>query len=394
MAAGILAVNAGSSSLKLALFEAGEGDVQLRLRVSVSKLGDAPALRAHDADGTPIEADVLAGDEADAEAALARVLPWLWSLSGEVRPAIAGHRVVHGGSLFDRAQPIDADVLARLSALGPLAPLHQPHNLAGIRALTQYDRAMAQVACFDTAFHRTQPDLARRFALPRWLSDQGVERYGFHGLSYDYVAGALPALIGATARGRVVIAHLGHGASMCALSDGRSVATTMGLTALDGLPMGRRCGALDPGVVLHLMAQHGMDAGRIRQLLYEESGLLGVSGLSDDMGDLLASDAGEAAEAVELFCYRAGRELGSLAAALGGLDALVFTGGIGEHAPEVRRRICQQAHWLGVRIDDRANDANASDIAAADAPIAVCVVPTDEERTIARQTRAYLPTPA
>jgi acetate kinase len=393
MTTGVLAVNAGSSSLKLALFEAEDGEVVPRLRVQVTWLGDAPALSVKDAAGASVNADVLAGDEADPEAALARVLPWLWSEAGGAAAAVAGHRVVHGGR-FDRPVPVDAAALERLEALSPLAPLHQPHNLAAIRALQQQAPQMAQVACFDTAFHWTQPAQARRFALPRWLSEQGVERYGFHGLSYAYVARALPELIGDTAYGRVVVAHLGHGASMCALWHGQSVATTMGLTALDGLPMGRRCGALDPGVILYLMDRQGMDADRLRRLLYEESGLLGVSGSSDDMAELLSNDAPDAAEAVDLFCYRAARELGSLAAALGGLDALVFTGGIGEHAAEVRRRICRQAHWLGVRLDDAANDANAGDIAAPDARVAVRVVPTDEECTIARETLACIPTPA
>jgi acetate kinase len=269
----------------------------------------------------------------------------------------------------------------------PLAPLHQPHNLAGIDAMTAALPAIPQVACFDTAFHRSQPELAQLFALPRAITAQGVRRYGFHGLSYEYIAEVLPQyLADGRANGRVIVAHLGNGASMCAMKDLKSQASTMGFTAVDGLMMGSRTGNLDPGVLLYLMDYHQMDAKALTRLLYKESGLLGVSGISQDMRILLDSPAPEAREAVDLFCYRVVREIGSLTAALGGLDALVFTGGIGEHGAPVRGMVCDRLGWLGLRLNSAANDANASKISAADSEIEVCVIPTNEEWIIARHT--------
>jgi acetate kinase len=293
---------------------------------------------------------------------------------------------VHGGEHYSAPTPLSEAVLRELDSFVPLAPLHQPHNLRAVRAVAALMPDVPQVGCFDTAFHRSQPAVAQAFALPRKLSAEGVKRYGFHGLSYDYVARQLPAVIGERAMGAVVIAHLGNGASMCALRDGKSVASTMGFTAVEGLMMGTRTGSLDPGVMLYLMEQKGMDAKSLTNLLYKESGLLGVSGISQDMRTLLSSSAPEAAEAVDLFCYRIARELGSLAAAAGGLDALVFTGGIGEHAAQVREKVAALSAWLGIAIDSSANAAHATRIDAAGSRVAVAVVPTNEERMIARYT--------
>jgi acetate kinase len=304
--------------------------------------------------------------------------------------AAVGHRVVHGGLKFLRPALVTAEVLADLEAFIPLAPLHQPHNLAAVRAVAAHAPQLPQVACFDTSFHRTQPCVAQAFALPPCYTEEGVGRYGFHGLSYEYIASALPGIDARAAAGRTVVAHLGNGASMCALNAGKSVASTMGFTALDGLPMGTRCGAIDPGVLLYLMDRHHMDARALQELLYHESGLLGVSGVSSDMRALLASPDPRAAAAVDLFVYRIGRELGSLAAALGGLDALVFTAGIGENAAPVRARVCQDAAWLGVELDEAANQAGSPRISTASSRVTAWVVPTNEELMIAQHTRRLL----
>lgn len=298
----------------------------------------------------------------------------------------AGHRIVHGGERYSAPAVLNHELVEELADFIPLAPLHQPHNLRAVHAVMALMPDIPQVGCFDTAFHRSQPALAQAFALPRRLTQGGIKRYGFHGLSYDYVARQLPAVLGERARGGVVIAHLGNGASMCALRDGKSVGSTMGFTAVDGLMMGTRTGNLDPGVLLYLMEEKGMDARALTRLLYKESGLLGVSGISQDMRTLLASDAPEAKEAVDLFCYRIARELGSLAAAAGGLDAIVFTGGIGEHAVEVRTKVAELSAWMGVKLDAEANARSASRIEAADSGIALAVVPTDEQLMIARYT--------
>ena len=296
--------------------------------------------------------------------------------------------MVHGGLDYDRAVRLDEGVIADLERLIPLAPLHQPHNLAAIRALAEVAPKLPQVACFDTAFHRTQPRVAQLFALPRALSESGVRRYGFHGLSYEYIAHRLPETL-PEAR-KVVVAHLGSGASMCALFDGRSIESTMGFTAVDGLPMGTRTGGMDPGVVLYLMQDRGYDAKTIEKLLYKESGLLGVSGVSNDMRDLLESDDPLAAEAVELFVYHIGKHLGALAGALEGLDALVFTAGIGENAPIVRARVCRRAEWLGVRLDEEANRRGGPRISTSDSPIPAWIIPTNEELMIALHVRDEL----
>lgn len=387
---GVLTINAGSSSLKVRVYtlDRRNGDLEPHVHGVVEGIGNTPRFHGDDAAGNAIDESVLSGEEHDHAGVLDSVLTWLNDRDDGVTPRAVGHRIVHGGTRYDRAVRIDETVMAHLDELVPLAPLHQPHNLAPVRALWERSGDIPQVACFDTAFHRSQPEIAQRFALPRELSEEGVKRYGFHGLSYAYIAQALPRYAGDLADGRVVVAHLGHGASMCGMRARQSVATTMGFTALDGLPMGRRCGNLDPGVILYLLQQRGWTAEQIQDLVYKQSGLYGVSGISDDMGDLLSSQAPAAEEAVALFCYRAARELGSLAAAIGGLDAVVFTAGIGEHAPEVRRRIAAQADWLGLRLDDAANRANASTISAADSAVKAFVIPTDEERTIAEETRA------
>lgn len=299
----------------------------------------------------------------------------------------AGHRVVHGGRNHTGPARVTEALLGDLEELVPLAPLHQPLNLTAIRCVADYDPDLPQVACFDTSFHHTQDRLAQRFALPRDLTEAGIIRYGFHGLSYDYIASILPTHLGARAEGRVIVAHLGNGASMRAMTDRRSVATSMGFTALDGLVMGRRCGALDPGIVLYLLAAKGMTPNEVSHLLYQESGLLGVSGINNNMATLQASNAPQAREAIELFCYRAAGELARLAASIGGLDAIVFTAGIGENSALVRKLICDRLGWMGVSLDDAANTRNASSITAADSGIDVLVIPTDEEAVIARATQ-------
>ncbi|MEO8124002.1 MAG: acetate kinase, partial [Burkholderiales bacterium] len=281
-------------------------------------------------------------------------------------------------------------VLADLRALEPLAPLHQPHNLAPIQALLERRPELPQVACFDTAFHRGNPELAQMFGLPYEMFEQGVLRYGFHGLSYEYIASVLSTVDPVAATGRTVVLHLGNGASMCALQGGRSIASTMGLTALDGLMMGTRGGSLDPGVVLYLMSVRGMDVAAVEKLLYSQSGLLGISGVSSDMRSLLAGDAPRARLAIDLYLYRIRRELGSLVAALGGLDALVFTAGIGENASAIRAGVCRDAHWLGVAIDESANDANATQLHTAGSKVRVWRLATNEELMIARHTRDVL----
>lgn len=384
----ILVLNAGSSSIKFSLFAAAGRPTRQALLCDGELEGIGHRIRFFADDGIGrrlIEQHLAEG--ADHAAALAHLLGWIAQQFAATRLAAVGHRVVHGGTRYAAPVRIDAAVVAELRRLIPLAPLHEPHHVAAIEAITKLHSGLPQIACFDTAFHQTQPDIARAFALPRALAEEGVRRYGFHGLSYEYIAGALPEHLGAAAEGRVVVAHLGAGASMCALRGRRSVATTMSFTALDGLMMGRRCGALDPGVILYLLQEKGMTADRVADLLYHDSGLLGVSGISDDMRDLLASDDKRAAEAIDLFVYRASRELGSLAAALGGLDALVFTAGIGEHAAPIRRRICEGAAWLGIDIDDRANDAGGPCITRPQSRASAWVIPTDEDLVIARHCR-------
>jgi acetate kinase len=381
----ILVLNAGSSSIKFALFDAAVPPSRAGLicQGQCEGIGHRGHFTAKDSAGVSLVDRQLA-DGTSHEAALAALLGWLETHFPEDGLVAAGHRVVHGGGRYSGPVRLDATVLDELRRLIPLAPLHQPHHLAAIDALTRLHPALAQIACFDTAFHHSQPAVATSFALPRRLTDQGIRRYGFHGLSYEYIASVLPDLLGTAAEGRVVVAHLGSGASLCALHRRQSVATTMGFTTLDGLVMSRRCGALDPGVVLYLIQELGMSAEAVSDLLYTQSGLLGVSGLSDDMRALLASGSAAAQDAVDLFVYRICREIGSMAAALGGLDALVFTAGIGEHAAEIRRRVCVDTSWLGIDLDAAANAADGPRITHAASRASAWVIPTDEDLMIAR----------
>jgi acetate kinase len=382
----ILVLNAGSSSIKFAVFRGhAEPDQSgLLCEGQCEGIGHRGHLSAKDGSGRTLLDEQL-DEETRHEQALSVLLEWLEKQFPAARVIAAGHRVVHGGARYSAPVRIDATVMAELQRLVPLAPLHQPHALEAIEAVSRLHPDLPQVACFDTAFHHSQSALATTFALPRQLTSEGVRRYGFHGLSYEYIASALPTLAGPTlAGGHVIVAHLGSGASLCAMEAGKSVATTMGFTALDGLVMGRRCGSLDPGVVLWLMQEKRLSAEQIAAILYQQSGLFGVSGISDDMRTLLTSDESAAKEAVALFAYRAGREIGSLAAALGGLDALVFTAGIGEHAPVVRRLICERAAWLGVALDDAANEAGGPRISADRSRVSAWVIPTAEDLMIAR----------
>lgn len=397
MARKILVINAGSSSCKFSVFESADVDaLALDAHGEVEgidqALASAPRLRVTDAQGRNLIDRTIRGG-ADHAGAVTAIHDWLVAHVGsESRLATVGHRVVHGGLEYSAPVVVDAKVLTDLEKLIPLAPLHQPHNLAAIRAFAAVAPKVPQVACFDTAFHRTNPPLAQEFALPRDLTARGVRRYGFHGLSYEYIASAVRRIAPDCANGKLVVAHLGNGASMCAIEHGRSVATTMGFTAVDGLPMGTRTGALDPGVILYLLQHEGMNAEAIERLIYEHSGLLGVSGLSSDMRTLLASDLPAAKEAIDLFVYRIGRELGSLVAALEGLDALIFTAGIGENAAEVRARVCRNAQWLGIILDGAANAAGGPRISRGDSPVSAWVIPTDENLMVARHACRLLAT--
>jgi acetate kinase len=384
----ILVVNAGSSSIKFSLYATdGRSTLSPASRGQIDGIGTQPRLRVRNAQGAAlIDEKYPAGEVADVTAAMTCVGGWLRTHLDGTWPVAVGHRVVHGGP--DHAAPalVDDDLLADLDRLVSLAPLHQPHNIGPIRTIRARFPGTPQVACFDTAFHRAHPEVADRYALPEALYREGVRRYGFHGLSYEYIARTLPRVAPDVAEGAVVVAHLGSGASMCALRNRRSLDSTMGFTALDGLPMGTRCGQLDPGVVLHLLNEKGWSPSQVESLLYRDAGLRGLSGVSNDVRDLLASEAPAARMALDYFVYRVGRELGSLAGALGGLDALVLTAGIGENSPDIRARICARAEWLGVRLDAAANRAGGPRISAPDSRVSVWVIPTDEERMIAEHT--------
>jgi acetate kinase len=386
----ILVINAGSSSIKFAVFRtATDRSLSQDVHGEVEGIGTSAQLTVGDAKGGKLAEQRLSG--ASHQDAIAAIQHWFAGhAGGEAGFDGVGHRVVHGGQKYSQPALVDARLLADLERLVPLAPLHQPHQIAAIRAVSAAAPKVRQVVCFDTAFHHAQPSLAREFALPRELTARGIRRYGFHGLSYEYIVSVLPQVAPACARGKLVVAHLGNGASMCAIDQGRAVCSTMGLTPVDGLPMGTRTGTLDPGVLLFLMQHERMDAHQIEQLIYQRSGLLGVSGLSSDMRTLLASASPAAREAVDLFVYRIGRELGSLVAALGGLDALVFTGGIGEHAWQIRSRVCQDAHWIGVTLDEPANQRGGPLISRAGSAPSAWVVPTDENLMVARHTRRLL----
>lgn len=377
----VLTLNAGSSSLKFAIYEA-TADLPLRLVGQVSKLGATPHLRVRA--GTDVLADESWADTQGLDAVLERTFRWLEEAGWTEGVSAVGHRVVHGGLEFRAPTILNTAALHRLEVLAPLAPLHQPFNLRGVAMAAAHFPSALQAGVFDTAFHANQPQVARLYALPRDLITDGVLSYGFHGLSYEYIASALRAQEGPGAGGRTVVLHLGSGVSLCAMWEGRSVATTMGFSALDGPPMSTRSGALDPGVVLYLLQARGMSVDEVSDLLYHRSGLLGLSGLSGDMVTLLASSEPRAREALEVYVYRIAREIGSLAAALGGLDTMVFTAGVGEHAAPIRARIAELCGWLGVRLDPEANRAGARLISRAESPIKVLVIPTDEEGVIAR----------
>jgi acetate kinase len=387
----ILVINAGSSSIKFQLFAiVGQDGLERLLKGQMDGIGVKPLLTAQGVEPEmTVRTGFSAADVPDVPQAMRRVGLWLrQSVQGE--PVAVGHRVVHGGPEFSAPAPIDEAMLAKLERLAPLAPLHQPNNLAPIRALQAQMPRLLQVACFDTAFHRGHPEVADRYAIPSHLYAEGVRRYGFHGLSYEYIARRLPEIDARVAAGRVVVAHLGSGASMCAMIEGRSVDSTMGFTALDGLPMGTRPGQIDPGVILYLLAQTGMSASEVQRLLYNGCGLKGLSGISNDMRELLVSERREAALAIDYFVYRAVLAVGSLTAAMGGLDALVFTAGIGENAPEIRARIAARLGWLGAELDREANERNGPLISRPESRVALYVVPTNEELMIARHTLAVL----
>jgi len=388
MPTAIAVINAGSSSVKFSVFVESSADLRLQVRGQIEGLFTSPHFVAKDAAGAVIgEESWGEGQRLGHDGALDFLIEFMRAHGGGTTLAGVGHRVVHGGMEYAQPVRVDAKVLAALEKYVPLAPLHQPHNLAPIRRLLERSPGLPQVACFDTAFHRTNAELVQMFALPYALFEQGVRRYGFHGLSYEYIASVLPREWPRAAAGRTIVLHLGNGASMCAMQDGRSVASTMGFTAVEGLMMGTRTGSLDPGVVLYLMDQRGMDARAIERLLYHQSGLLGISGVSSDMRTLLESEHARARLAVDLYCFRIRRELGALAAVLGGVDALVFTAGIGENSAAIRARVLDDAAWLGVERDADANDAGGPLLTTPGSRVLGLALPTNEELMIATHTR-------
>jgi len=383
----ILILNAGSSSIKFSLYVLSADEPVLDLRGQIENLYTAPHFLAKDDHGAVLSEKFWdEGVKLGHDGALGHLVGFLQEELQDLHLVGVGHRIVHGGTNYTQPVRIDGAALANLEKLIPLAPLHQPHNLTPVRILLEHRPELPQVACFDTAFHCSNPPVAQMFALPQELTDAGVRRYGFHGLSYEYIASVLPQFDTASGAGRTVVLHLGNGASMCAIEAGRSLASTMGFTAVDGLPMGTRSGALDPGVILYLMDARGMDARGIEKLIYQQSGLLGVSGISSDMRTLLRTDDPRAKLAIDLYIYRIRRELGSLAAALGGLDAVVFTAGIGENSAVIRERVCRDAAWLGIDLDAAANDAGGPRISTASSRVSVWAIPTNEELMIARHT--------
>jgi len=393
MVSTILTLNAGSSSLKFSLWNGAAGaDLSELFRGEFEKIGSAPHLMVRRADGDTIADKDFGqnGAKLTHEDLLNELFAWMSQSHRQNTIKAIGHRIVHGGTRFVAPVRVDDQVMAELRKLEPLAPLHQPHNLAAIRACARLAPDVSQVACFDTAFHHTMSPLARRLGLPRAYDDAGVRRYGFHGLSYEFIARRLRAIDPGVASGRVVVAHLGNGASLCAMRDGRSIDTTMSFTALDGLLMGTRPGTLDPGAVTYLMREHAMTADEIEDVLYHRSGLAGVSGISSDMRTLLSSGDSHAREAVDLFVFRAACQIGALTASLEGLDGLVFTAGIGEHSPEIRSRICARCAWLGVVLDEHANDAAGPRLSAPASRVQVHVIATDEERMIAEHTSEHI----
>ena len=386
-----LILNAGSSSVKFCVYARPQAnDWHLESRGQIEGIGAWPRIFARDADGRTLIDQTPSTPVDDGAGALEALAVWLRSMYGGGRVLGVGHRVVHGGARYTGPVIVTPQVLAELHGLIPLAPLHQPHNLAAIEAVSERLPGTPQVACFDTSFHRTQSTLAELIALPDEICQAGVRRYGFHGLSYEYIATALPRMSADIARARVIVAHLGNGASLCALRDGKSVDSSLGFTALDGLCMGTRPGAVDPGVILYLFQNLGLSAPEVETILYKKSGLLAISGVSSDMRDLLASSEAKARLAVDYFVYRAAKEIGALAAVLGGIDGLVFTAGIGENSAEIRRRICESSAWLGIKLDAEANARNALRISVAESRVSVWVIPTNEELMIARHTGLLL----
>ena len=384
-------INAGSSSLKFSVYRRPDRDAwRLETRGQIEGIGTSPHFSAKNGEGQSIADQKITGSLTDGRAALAYVADWLRERYGGARVRGIGHRVVHGGARYTGPTIVTPEVLDDLRTLIPLAPLHQPHNLAAIEAVWERLPGVPQVACFDTSFHRGQPAVAELVALPRDIRNAGVQRYGFHGLSYEYIASVLPSVAPEIADGRVIVAHLGSGASMCAMKNLKSIDSTLGFTALDGLCMGTRPGSVDPGVILHLFQGLGLSAKEVESILYKKSGLLGISGISNDMRALLASTEPDARLAVDYFVYRAAKEIGALTAALGGLDALVFTAGIGENSPEIRKRICQASAWLGIELDDEANARKASRISSNASTVPVWMIPTNEELMIARHTGVLL----
>jgi acetate kinase len=384
-------VNAGSSSLKFCVFRRHEHDPwAIETRGQIEGIGTSPRFTAKDGAGKTILDRQLDRSVNDGRTALGSVADWLQGLYGGSPVRGVGHRIVHGGAKYTGPTVVTPQVLEDLRALIPLAPLHQPYNLTAIDAVSERLPGVPQVACFDTSFHRGQPAVAELVPLTQDIRDSGVQRYGFHGLSYEYIASVLPSVAPEIAGGRVIVAHLGSGASMCAMRNGKSVDSTLGFTALDGLCMGTRPGSLDPGVMLHLFQTLGLSPKEVETLLYKKSGLLGISGISNDMRDLLASSAPAAQLAIDYFVYRAAKEIGALAAVLGGVDGVVFTAGIGENSPEIRKRICEASAWLGIELDDDANARKGPRISTAASKVSAWMIPTNEELMIARHTGKLL----
>jgi acetate kinase len=425
----VLVINAGSSSIKFALFDLQKSAIKKKdvknssskkssvehnhattltfsqrsakepviktqqmpvlLAGKIANIGQVPVFNAADGNGNDLRQRSIPkfDQESTHETIIPRLLSWIHEHDKGVSVKAVGHRVVHGGQNFTQATLLTPSVLAQLKELIPLAPLHQAHNLSAIEAIDKWAPTLPQIACFDTSFHHTQSEIAKLFAIPREYTEKGIIRYGFHGLSYQYIASQLPGYLDKLADGRIIVAHLGNGASMCALKNRKSIASTMGFTALDGLMMGQRCGSLDAGVVLHLLQHYKMSAEDIEHMLYKESGLLGVSGISNNMQVLQKSNEPHAIQAIKLYCYRAARELSSLVAALGGIDAIIFTAGIGENSALVRQQICEQLTWLGVNLDSNANHSNISIISHANSRVKVLVIPTNEELVIAQATQ-------
>ncbi len=392
MSDAVVVVNAGSSSVKFSVYlTAPDGEQQLAANGLAEGIGSHPAFKAKDAAGAVLVEHAWSNGNAVGHDQVFDFLGgWLGDFLADHTLQAVGHRVVHGGPTYNRPVLVDDGVLEELASFVPLAPLHQPHNLTPIRLIRQSMPNVPQVACFDTAFHRGHQRAVDLFAIPRRMTEDGVQRYGFHGLSYEYIARTLAAEAPEIATGKAVVCHLGSGASMCAIENGQSVDSTMGFTALDGLPMGTRCGNIDPGVLLHMMRAYDMDVDAIERTLYHDCGLKGVSGISNDMRDLEASDDPHAAEAIDVFVLQISKQLGALSAVMGGLDALVFTAGIGERSPSIRRRVCERATWLGVVLDDAANKAGETVISTSTSEVTALVIPTDEEKMIAMHTADVL----